>query len=622
MAKGEGDNNCMVAPFSLFRWTLCLGLCIFVSHAPATDANPAPAELEKWREWVAARTINNDVFFRFEDGEVFRSDRFAGAGDTLGDFDGDDDVDVYDYKVFQICLSFSGPDALTVQACDVFDFDHDDDIDLADIADLSNAWTGALRCGDGMVNTHAGEECDDGNIDDGDDCLSTCRLATCGDGHWRQYSADPADNEACDDRNLIDDDGCDSDCQLSAVTSGGVGDNFTCMLFRSGNVRCWGDNTSGQLGQGNTTPIGKTDFPGDYPVLDFGGASVTKLAVGGAHTCALLADGSVKCWGLGTFGRLGSGSTTTWGNGATETPAAQTAVSFGGRTVTMLAAGPSHNCAVLNDGALSCWGSNSYGQLGIGTTANTNANAPGQTDYGTGTIAQIVIGLSHTCIRTSTGEVRCWGRNNVGQLGRNDTTNIGETAGQMPTAIVSVPLGTGVTATDIAAGSVHTCALRPNSTVMCWGYATSGQLGYGNTNTLGDAAGELPTGPVSAAAPGYTIAHVIAGGEHTCVTYANGQGVRCWGKNTYGDLGCGHVNFVGVNDVPISLGGCIANIGAVQPTTAYMSAGGHGCAIADDGSLHCWGHNDQGQLGYGHTNNLGDEDNGELPAGEVPVWTQ
>ena len=149
-----------------------------------------------------------------------------------------------------------------------------------------------------------------------------------------------------------------------------AGGDHTCALLDTGAVRCWGFGSDGRLGYGNTDNIGENETPASVGDVDVGG-TVLQIAAGGSHTCALLVGGAVRCWGVGSDGRLGYGNTDDIGDD--ETPASAGDVVVGG-TVTQIAAGTNHTCAVLVGGAVRCWGRGDVGALGYGNPNNIGDN--------------------------------------------------------------------------------------------------------------------------------------------------------------------------------------------------------------------------------------------------------
>jgi hypothetical protein len=220
-------------------------------------------------------------------------------------------------------------------------------------------------------------------------------------------------------------------------------------------VWCWGLN-SGRLGNGTTSA---QVAPVEVAGLSTG---VTAVSAGGNHSCALTTAGAVLCWGLGANGQLG--------NGTTATATAPVAVATLTSGVVAVAAGGSHTCALNTDGGVVCWGANAKGQLGDGTTVQRSA--PVTVSGLSSGVTAITAGSFHTCARLSSGVVKCWGSNSSGQLGDGSTED----------RTVPVPVsGLASDVTTVAAGGNHTCALKTNARVMCWGANGSGQLGDGTT---------------------------------------------------------------------------------------------------------------------------------------------
>ena len=193
-----------------------------------------------------------------------------------------------------------------------------------------------------------------------------------------------------------------TEAAVLAVAAG----RHTCALLSGGAIKCWGKNNFGQLGDGTTTSNSST------PVDVSGITTATSIGVGGFHTCALLSDGEIKCWGHNNFGQLGDGTTT-----GSITPVDVSGIT----TATSLALGESHSCALLSGGAIKCWGIHDSGQLGDGTTTGNSATPVDVSGITTAT--SIALGYGHSCALLSGGTIKCWGFNKRGQLGDGTTTD-------------------------------------------------------------------------------------------------------------------------------------------------------------------------------------------------------
>jgi alpha-tubulin suppressor-like RCC1 family protein len=262
-------------------------------------------------------------------------------------------------------------------------------------------------------------------------------------------------------------------------------------------VKCWGTNASGELGLGDKKDRGRVvaEMGAALPAVDLGtGRKATQIATGGAHNCAILENGHVKCWGANTFGKLGIGeaSTQSRGDAPGEMGNALPEVNLGtGRTAKLIAAGWGTTCAVLDDESIKCWGV--IGNYGTGTTHSVGYQ-PGQMgdmlagiSFPGRKVVQISQKLEHACVLLDDGSVRCWGKNGSGQLGYGD-----KTYRDLAPTLPPVDLGTGRHALAISAGGgAHTCALLDDGKLKCWGGNAEGQLGLGNTTARGDAPGEM-----------------------------------------------------------------------------------------------------------------------------------
>lgn len=426
------------------------------------------------------------------------------------------------------------------------------------------------------------------------------------------YECDPATN-TCVPEGTLDasfdapDDSDEPEPDPLAATAVSLGSDHACALFEDSKIVCWGKSSDGQLGYGRSTNVGDDEVPKKVGFVSVGG-NVVHLVTGNFHSCAVLEDGTVRCWGLNSFGQLGNGDTDTIGDDTGEHPASLLPVDVGG-TVVQIAAGYTHTCALFDTGSMRCWGGNHFGQLGYGHDNSTdNGTLPSElpTVSVGGNVKQIAAGYGHTCALLNSGNMRCWGLNSNGKLGHGHTDNIGDD--ELPSEVSVVDVGEEVS--SIAANGNHTCALLSTGDVRCWGDNGNGQLGNGDREPIGD--DELPSSVPPLNFEG-KVTQIAAGYRHTCALLENGT-VRCWGANESGELGYGHTMPVGdelhslPGDQPVlSLGG----------TVKHLASGfGHTCAVLDTGTVRCWGENDDGELGYGDMKTIGDN---ELPSSAGPA---
>lgn len=332
-----------------------------------------------------------------------------------------------------------------------------------------------------------------------------------------------------------------------------VGNEHSCALI-GGKILCWGSNADGQVGtllvKRNTTAPVKTTGLDDEAV---------SVVSGLQHTCALLRSGSLKCWGDNRFGQIGDGTLQ-----SRREPVQVIGMDSG---VTGVVAGEFYTCAVAYD-RLYCWGKNDKGQLGLRN--RTNARVPEVVPDIGKYITAVGAGASHTCVIENFANVKCWGDNNNGQLGRGDResslTPIGITdiSGKLE---------------EIAAGWAHTCALVSGG-VKCWGFNGIGTLGQGSKKDR--------FAPVEVSGMSRGV-HFLTGGQyHNCATL-DGR-VSCWGYNYQGQVGDATLRN---RTMPVPVKG----LGAYAQDVATGS--NHSCAILEEQEVACWGENYLGQLGDG-----------------------
>ena len=419
---------------------------------------------------------------------------------------------------------------------------------------------------------------------------------------------------------------------LGNVTAIAAGYNHSCALIDNSTVKCWGDNYSGQLGTSTsiiTTPS---------PIEVLGLSNVQSIALGHYHSCALIYDGTVKCWGSNYSGQLSTSTIT-----STSSPISVSGIG----TTTAISLGYNHTCALLENKKVKCWGNNIYNQLGTSTSYSQN-HLPVEV-YGLSNIKSISSGGDHSCALTNNREVLCWGKN--------------ENAGQLGTSTVIVPIATSTpiqvnisgTATSISAGYNKSCALLDNSTVKCWGGNDYGQLG---TSTI------ISSTSTPLKVYGLDIVNslpVVSHGLFACVIINNGK-VKCWGDNSSEQLGVPYDSETS-NPTPITIpvlldtdkvenkfislynsfldsfenvlaslysdiqsilqkifspdyysitqdknstnyiygknyaGGVVGYTAGVLRQSPVLMGGTHTCVIVDNGAIKCWGYNNYGQLG-------------------------
>jgi alpha-tubulin suppressor-like RCC1 family protein len=348
---------------------------------------------------------------------------------------------------------------------------------------------------------------------------------------------------------------------LTRIASVASGRFHTCAVTTAGGVKCWGSNDGGQLGDGT---FQDNNEPRDVVGLG-AGSGVTAITAGDYHTCALTNAGGVKCWGGNSFGQLGyyndifsvdysSSPLDVWGLGA-------------GSGTTAITAGSIHTCALIFAtgavaGAVKCWGANNVGQLG--DSSRVNRVIPTDVNGLNAGVTSISAGRGRTCVALPAGaRLLCWGQG------------------------IGLPSDFGVSDSPVNAisvGALHGCAVVAGS-LSCWGENTNGQVGDG-TNVY-------RASPIQVLGPVPAVSSVSAGSAHSCSVSAVGR-AQCWGYNDRGRLGDGTTNN---RNTP-------ADVVGLSSGAAGISVGeSHTCAVTTQGGVKCWGANHWGQLGIGTTDN-------------------
>ncbi len=336
----------------------------------------------------------------------------------------------------------------------------------------------------------------------------------------------------------------------------------SCLRKSDGRVQCWGDNGAGQLGDAVPFDAGAR-APAKVPQFVAGISDAVQLASGLSHSCVIRGGGTLMCWGINSFGQLGDGTT----------QRSSSVVAVGGVTDAIaVAAGTSFTCALVKGGTVKCWGANYSGQLGDNSKLDRPTAAPVQQLTGATGIATAE---HHACAIVGNGTVKCWGKNDEGQLGNGSTME----------SLVPTPIASLTDIVQVVAASRFTCALEGSGQVHCWGANTLGQLGTGSPN-----AAPNPSPAVTAVSDAIAI---WVGYEHACAVRRTGE-VKCWGAAGNGQVGSGAVPDDASIPKPTAVVGVASALG-------ISTGGDHSCATTASGAVLCWGANTLGQLGNGST---------------------
>ena len=387
-----------------------------------------------------------------------------------------------------------------------------------------------------------------------------------------------------------------------------------CGLLSDNTLKCYGGEHSGSRGSGLSIIGDKSSEMGaNLLTLDTGtNATFKKIKSKDLTTCGLNFDNQLSCWSDGASGARASGNSVSRGGIPSDWGDGLEFIDFGGgRTVKDFDIAYRSGCAILSDDSVACWGRNYYGQVGLqgfsvrGDSASEVGNhfVTNPTNLGTvSTPTEIVAGYQFKCARFSNGKIKCWGRNEYGQLGKVEATYplLGTLNAHMGDNLTFLDLGTNINSTQICAGREFACSLFDNQKVKCWGRGTYGQLGQGSNTDLGDHAGEL--GDVLNfinLGTNRTAKKISCGQQHACAILDN-DSLKCWGYNQYGQLGQGDILHRG--DQSGEMGDNLQTVNLGTGRFAIDIIGGYHstCAVLDNNDVKCWGQNNNGQLGLGH----------------------
>ncbi|MCL2825505.1 MAG: hypothetical protein FWD57_16050, partial [Polyangiaceae bacterium] len=362
----------------------------------------------------------------------------------------------------------------------------------------------------------------DGDTSPGNECLY-CDAGLDKPSGWYQKEAGASCNNGICDK--------DGDCMNPTTISAGA--MHSCGIMSDGRAKCWGSNEYGGLG------VDTGGAPGPWtPWLVPEAFGLVYIGAGNLHTCAATAAGKVLCWGDNSVAQLGRGTV----SGVSTTPQEVSGLSG----IKMLSVGSFHNCVITAEDHLRCWGNNADGQLGIGTIGNY-ASSPTQVlgSLNMLKVSKVSAGRFHTCAILSSGDAYCWGYNSHGGLGD------GTTEPKLFPSLVNGAYSTGFTA--ISAGAFNTCGIRTSGTTInqavCWGMRNGGATGDGTT-----AEGER-TQPYPVVDHDTDVAAITMGANSGCaLTDSSGtRRVRCWGAGAAGQIGNGSVDDTGTPDLVLGL---------------------------------------------------------------------
>lgn len=466
-------------------------------------------------------------------------------------------------------------------------------------------------------------------IDDGDAGTAVTKVSTglynsCAINNLGQVKCWGTNREGTilDIRNRVGDEANEMGANLFSVNLGtgrepklvASANDHTCAILDNNQLKCWGLNSSAQLGYGNTSIYGDSYLQmGDaLPAVSLPGTThAVEVCGGSASSCARLNNGNIVCWGNGALGQLGNGNLTIVGDAPAEMGNGLVPVLLGGKIASKLSCGGDHYCAVVDDAGVNvikCWGAGANGRLGNEAVTNLGITAGVEipnVNLGTNVVAlDVAAGNAHTCAQLldttdNKKKVKCWGANSVGQLGYDSTATLGDGAGEMGDALPFINFGLALDITKLAAGYAQNCVEFTAGKIRCWGQGTQNAM---STANRGDNAGEMIALVDVSFGAGLTIVDWTTTDQGGCAIVQDAslnKTYRCWGSNVWGYLG------VGDTTARLSTAAVAVNIGAGNTPLTPSKPGSYAhanCLIVDNGAtdeLKCWGLNQYSQLGQG-----------------------
>lgn len=369
-----------------------------------------------------------------------------------------------------------------------------------------------------------------------------------------------------------------------------LGSNFMCAKWFDGSLNCWGGysnddySISGDYRYSGNGPLWQPmNFPADE-------LPIKQVATGDEHTCIITQNDKVKCWGKNTSYQLGLAH-----NQNSSLPSEVRLAD--GDVPAKLALGYDSTCLLLTSGEVKCWGDNGVGQLGIGSTTTISAAiAAPAVDFGSSHTAatDIFAGRDFFCAVLDNTDAKCWGENGDYQLGQTGNSDIGNSGGEMGDSLAVIDFGVGRSVVTMALGDNHACAALDNKTVSCWGQNSNGATGLGTT--AGD-----QIQPANTLTSTEDITSLAAGRQHSCASFSDGS-AQCWGSNNYYQLGYPLTTTTQTTPVTVEMGGSYRFIEKIVSSSNSYST----CVIVKDAFLNdstkaikCWGYNSYSHLGYG-----------------------